>query len=402
VIRARKHLVALPATREVFVALLLLSSGAFAQTIADDFESGGLLFTDTPPGRWNSLNLLRQPQDSAAETAAAAHRGDAGLRVIDMNTQGMTPNAEVELGYQAAAGISSGDYCVRGWLRVTQQNGVGQIFPVQVETSQPQSADICEFAFDFGKVEIDVGGFDGPGSFTLYRAGDLPDGAWHLYECHTLGIGSASGARELYVDGVLLDNNPEDLTGLTLQQLNIGEAYGDVDFQGTLDFDDVRTSIGRPATFVVVSGVPASAAVGECVSLSVELRDVAGHPAAAPYDVVAGVSVSGVSAQLFSDACATPSASATVKSGQSTGAIWLRATSVGQAVIAASHLDFLSAPQQQFAIVQGSGAGGGNSGGGGSPAASRKFSVGCGCAQPGPLVLLMGLRWFRRRPARRR
>src|SRR5688572_19784447 len=102
--------------------MLLLAWAATASAVplfADDFESGNILTTDVPPGRWDDV-IWVLPSD-AGVIASAAHRGAGGLRYVDNRSiTGAGPGTTVEKDFGAPAG---GDFYARAWIRVNYLDG---------------------------------------------------------------------------------------------------------------------------------------------------------------------------------------------------------------------------------------------------------------------------------------
>lgn len=100
--------------------------GVAAQTptFSDDFETGTLLLSEMPPGRWNSA-FGGATAISMNATAAAAHRGARGMRRVDFGTGAET------LAVAHGEPNRSGDYHVRVWMRASSLGG-GSGYPLGV------------------------------------------------------------------------------------------------------------------------------------------------------------------------------------------------------------------------------------------------------------------------------
>lgn len=130
-----------------------------------------------------------------------------------------------------------------------------------------------------------LGGTDRAGGYSFVNApaGGFALGTWHLVEVAALGVGTATGRRQLWLDGtLLLAQDNIDWSGLSSTSVLIGQGWGDHSWTGQISFDDIRITDGPPAT-TLSSRVRSGAAVaGSCTPMTAELLAAAGSPAAAP------------------------------------------------------------------------------------------------------------------------
>ena len=71
--------------RGLLLALTVAFPVRASPDIASDFESGGLLKSDSPPGPW-STSWRPSSANTLATSPEAAHRGRLGLRLVDQDT----------------------------------------------------------------------------------------------------------------------------------------------------------------------------------------------------------------------------------------------------------------------------------------------------------------------------
>jgi hypothetical protein len=224
------------------VAASLLAQSAQAQTAVfrDDFESGTLLTSDTPPGQWDYKNTsASSPQVTLGLTGAAANQGSLwGLRYSDAAGNGSGSGSEPQIGRYFTA--RSGDYYVRVAFRLSGLGASGSANVVQIQGTVP-SGTMLEVGVENPGPSFFVGGFDSAGQYQSALAStSIPQGEWHVFEAVLRGVGTATASRELWIDGqrVALDS-PVAMVGQTFNHLIIGGAWVDRSFTGTLDFDDV-------------------------------------------------------------------------------------------------------------------------------------------------------------------
>jgi hypothetical protein len=297
--------------------------GTQLPTLADDFESRALL---KPDGLWD--NVINVNGNTLRAQSAAAHRGDAGLRAIDVDTtQSNYPSA-----LSSTASASTGDRAARFWVRVVATNGLSEVGIIKSEDP----------AFANGQWEVD---FDGQGRVraavwevdnfrSAYSdAGALPVGEWKLLEAVYRGAGTRDASFEVFVDGartVALENNDGRVNS---GGISVGVFFeNDRATTAPVDFDDVRFSTRPNGTRLEVVALRSA---GDCAEYEVRLVDVYGAPAAAPYDVAfAGSAPTFASADCSGAAPVLPRGATRVRAFARTEG----------GALAVAHPDFLSVP----------------------------------------------------------
>jgi hypothetical protein len=327
------------------------------EALVDDFESPGLLVTDTPAGPWTG-SVQRQTATIAIDPAAA-HRGSAGLRVTDPDSVG-TQGAVTELAFSMAP--RAGDFHARAWIRVSPTIAAGSFNPLEVLNSQASAVAMAEVILDLATGAIALGGDDRAGYITDATSASLVPGRWTLFELAVDGAGGAPGAgrRRLWVDGQLAaDRAGLDFSGAPwmVQEVEVGQPWSDDrSFTGTIDFDDVRLST-RPQVSHSVAQVPAgSYQVGSCIPVTLTLRDSASGgawPSFEPVDLAPAAS--GVAGAFFSSStCAgAPLGALSLPAGQTGGTVYFRADGYGTAVFRADSADLVPFPSAQVTVLPG-------------------------------------------------
>lgn len=139
------------ALRAVALCSVLLT-GPCAPPLADDFESGHLLFGESPPGAWTQLVPVR-PGVDAGLSAGSAHPGDAGFRVEDYDNFSSS-TAVSTLNYTMVAN-DAGYYFVRAWPRISNTNASGGAAVVEVVASSgPPSISLAAIGVRDGGREL--------------------------------------------------------------------------------------------------------------------------------------------------------------------------------------------------------------------------------------------------------
>lgn len=205
------------------LAALTLTTAGWAQTagvvLADDVETGTLQVTESPPGRWTELLILR-PSVSMTASPAAAHRGSFGIRVDDQDVGTGSDNvASVEQNIPTFA-----EGYVRAWFRHSGGAATGDQMLFQFE----QSLGDTELRVRPSMESLQVGR-RGTGSF-VYTGGvaRVEAGTWHLLELGANGYGTSQGTLRVWVDGALEWTSPTfDLTGVTVTALSLGPSWSD-------------------------------------------------------------------------------------------------------------------------------------------------------------------------------
>ncbi len=251
------------------------SPDASLPVFGDDFEHRNLLESDVPAGPWTRSMVASG--NSVAIVPEAAHRGDGGLRAIDVDTQDVFP---AFVGHDRAW---SGDQSVRTWLRVVASNDFS-------DTSLFKSD---EPSFMFGQWEVDLfpGGqvralswVDSQNAISDFSdAGVVVPGQWRLLEVLQRGAQTPDASLEVFVDGVrevALEHYPGFLSS--------GAISAGVFFQDkpaatiTVDLDDLRVANEPQPTRLALTPVRHQSGHA-CAEYRLELLDVFGGVRAAPY-----------------------------------------------------------------------------------------------------------------------
>ncbi|MBK7860970.1 MAG: hypothetical protein IPJ65_20670 [Archangiaceae bacterium] len=357
--------------------------------LSDDFESGTLLRSETPPGKWPGLTNPDPALESLAASAAAAHRGQRGLEVVDGRSMVTGPGVEARLDLTGSA--SSGALHVRFWHRVVVADPSRGVMLFRAGTG---ASEALSFYVYRGSSAGTLGGTDALDAYTRDTAPLADLGGWHLYEVSLVGLDTANGARRLWVDGQRAAERPGiDYRGFSIGSVSLGAAWETArEFTGTLHFDDFRIG-ASPHASRLVWVLPTGSPTGCCAAVTLELAASEGTSSVtAPYDVEADLSASGADSALFSDSdCTEPLDTAVIAQGESSTRLYLRAMTAGEATLTATHLDFLTG-SAATAVTQCEPADGGCG-------AVRALAAGCGChAAAGPTgVLLLALLARRRR-----
>ncbi len=319
------------------VTLVALLAGAAARAqgvvFADDFETGTLLTSEVPAGRWASLDDAT-PQEQLRSSAAAAHRGAFGARVTDAITG--ADNLSVHLYHPEPA--RTGPYYVRMWVRMVSTNN----FNVYLATTHSPASNNCSHELEFSAVQgrLNSAGW-ALGVYSSDATTTALGTAWHLIEWGMTGIGTATTRRRAWVDGALQADSTVNTTGASIGELMLGEYWGDTAWQGTIDYDDFRASTVPPASHFSLT-TAASVEAEACVTVTLSLRDsVSNALSPAPYAVVASADVTGAVDTFLDGACLTQGATWSLPAGQSTGTFSYRPRAPGSITAGAAHADFL-------------------------------------------------------------
>lgn len=269
--------------------VLVVAGAAHAQhsVLADTFEGRSDVFTGSPWG------YVFSGEGVIALSPLAAHRGDAGLRLIDT-----TANAGSDVGSKLDnpdLGVAPAASWARMWMRVVQVDQADDVIVLQLGRGGTGPAGRQQQIFVNG-YEVASDGFVAGGLVTTLR---YPlDAGWHLLELGWEGVGTSAGARELFVDGAPVgrDEGLDFSWPQTLQELNVGETYADLPFRGVIDFDDVRLSYAPPASRLTLAPGSGQLTVGRCSTVTLVLTDSHGQvvDGGAPTALKAGFALEGL------------------------------------------------------------------------------------------------------------
>lgn len=337
------------------LAVFLLAGSALASfPFETDFERG------LANAGFDTVNAPGAA-DSVFTSPLAAHRGDAGLRVVDgtsASTQGTGPSVVVNLG-------GGRPVYARFWMRVTSLDP-GTVYIVQLISSGGSVNSIEDVSLSTPDGTLGSAGADASGAYPSEAHGPVfPVSGWHLVEMNVFGVGSTSGARQVWLDGALqVERTKIDWRGLSAFRFNFGEPWANNRSQvGTLDFDDLRLSDAPMASRLAWSEQRPGAS--GCRAFTLMLVDSTGSPAPAPYPVEASLGGS-AGVTFYADAdCSRETRTTTLNPGSAKALVFARATGLGAKTLTAAQVDFLSAPLQ-------------TSGDGTQPSAvTRLYDIGC-------------------------
>lgn len=348
------------------LTLTLASAPAEAALFADDFETGTLVATDTPAGKWTStiFNASCPSPGSCtlAATAAAARRGGFGFELVDNATPtGGGTQAEIRAGLAPQTTLFG-----RFWFRAAASNGSGSVVLAQIIAGSGNAA--LDLKLGLANNTLAVGGFDTTGTYREESTQFVVDlNGWHLMEFQVSGLGTASGALRGWVDGTLrVQLTGVDLSSLQSDDLRFGEPFSDDRrFAGRLHFDDFRLDNVPQASKWALTGPVLPPPVGSCVPFSATLQNsLNGAPAAAPYPVVASLTNTGATGSFFSDSgCTAPTTTLTIGAGGQAAVVYFKPTATGIASLSVAHLDFLGATAVLQVLGNSNNPGGGTDGG---------------------------------------
>lgn len=362
----------------------------------DDFEGGGLLFSDAVPGQWK--DMTSGAPSLFGLDAGAARRGNFGLGHHDL--QSVATNGEGgRLG--TYFGLIGPALYVRFWFRMSGEPSGGAVVPAIVGV-RPSYASFFNFYVEptgrvaFGGYNVDLSQFDYDGT-----PAHVADGGWFLVEMVTDGMGSAQAARRLFINGADAGVQLANMDGGSFWRFDVGQPWGQPrTWTGNADFDDVRVS---PSILPSRVGVQPEAELvaGTCTRVGIELQNSVTGVATAPLiNVQLDLSSAGpANAQWFSsEECGASIGSITIDGSEGARSAWIRPESPGSVTLQAINSDYLGGTF----TTEVSGAP--DPDGSGRDLGRASLAVGCGCAQTDPAVLvglLLCIAGMRRRIRRR-
>ncbi|MBI3183693.1 MAG: hypothetical protein HYZ28_16265 [Myxococcales bacterium] len=313
-------------------ALCCAEAAAAPGSLFDDFESGDLT-------RWSG-GWQPAPSNSLSASKAAAHRGSFGLRLVDADG---SSGAGGQNNLEHTVNALTGRYRARFWLRLSSSNGQGMATIAKVLSDQGQAVADVKLRFPGGAVLL-AGTDLGSGYLEEATASRLALGQWHLLELELQGVGTSAGQRQLYVDGVLqATTGSRNWNGWSITKFNLGEPWSDArEFQGTIDFDDVRAGPESHPSRLALAGA-SEVAVGQCVPLAVQLRSSFGAQVAPPgISLEVLLAATGAELSFHAEAsCSQPISTVTIGPGETSASAFALPQSTGPARLEARHPDLL-------------------------------------------------------------
>ncbi len=321
----------------LLVLTVLVSAVAEAQSFFDDAETTTVTVDEQPAGRWT--NRYSVNGSTFSNRAAAAHRGNRGLRADDSTSTG-APNIQAFVQHVMTPAIT-GDYHLRFWARVSRMSASGSSFAAAIVGENRDLLNVEIFAPD-GRLRIAGFGANGWVGINLPTTTKLEADTWHLVELSVRGVGTNNGTREVHIDGRKVHSDAMPWSSWKVARLKLGAYWADpVTFTGIVDFDDVRGDTTEHASTFVVSPMGPFPA-GECTPVTVSLASSAGQPRPGPYTLNADLMIDGVAGVFFQDAaCQTPTTTVEFKKDATSATAWLLASGEGDATLVASYVDFL-------------------------------------------------------------
>jgi|APLak6261679142_1056127.scaffolds.fasta_scaffold00002_44 hypothetical protein len=372
--------------RVLAIAVFLGSLGAQAGGVfVETFEGPTFDVADTPPGLWSSFDRRAMVNDLV--TAAALHRGDAGLRVSDQATTA-AGGGDMTAWYGTLSPLTSQAH-LRFWFRLASSNDQGAI--VIGELLQSSFGALCDVQVRNPGGLLSVAGRNVGPTFSDVDSGvRLAVGAWHLLECGVRGLGTTNGERLLAFDGQLVAREAGlDFSGLSVDSVAIGEPYAVAySFGGQLDFDDVRVGNTPNASRLAIDAGPGPLVAGDCVPLVLSVLDSEGAPSALPFEVLP--SSTALQVQLFADpVCQTSAFPVRIPAGVAVLPLWMKPTRNSPASIELSFVDVFPALEAWVVVPAGVVDAGVVDAGvqeavdAGELPPPRVYPVGCGCGADG-------------------
>ncbi len=321
----------------LLIGVLLFARLATAQvTFPDNFE-GTLLQSQTPAGQWQSITSPDFPSTLAID-AAAAHRGQSGLRITDTTTLPDTGELGSAL-YRPIAGSNAQH--VRFWFRAgTLTSATNQWVNIAMIHAQSTNQAVAELYFDAQDKRLHLQAFGKTSTTPERKSVSFDATVWHLIELSTENMGSNSARASAAIDGqVSVSIAGIDWSGVNYTGLYVGQPYAaGLAFTGTLDFDDYRASAAEPASKLAFSIRPSLLRVGGCVTGLIELRTAKDAAAPAPEAVPITLSAPNFT---FGPSCQTLGSPISIAEGGSSAFFAVRADAAGMAQVRMSTPDFI-------------------------------------------------------------
>lgn len=246
----------------------------------DDFESGTLLASSSPPGKGDRVETKAQPSTTASATAASALGGRYGLEVTDTDGSGSGYGSSTFLVYEvdplatADAGADFAELDLRVHLRLTSTTTTPGIIPLQLHGNVPEAT----------VAQVVIGG-DGPTAFGTAKGmgaqvscpSEVPFslGQWHALHYRLTGLG-AQGTASFFLDGVPICTLPMDLAGVQVERLLVGTPAVVLPWRGTVSVDDLAITAHAPPPGALRLLGPLAPTAGACIPLRLEAVDAVG------------------------------------------------------------------------------------------------------------------------------
>lgn len=238
----------------------VLSSAAAAQpaSFTDGFETSGLLSTDVPPGRWDSM-ARDDAKDTIAVSTAAAHGGTQGLRMS--NEVGVANSSLALLRFISRTGAQS----VRFWYRLSTLDPGSTGYESVIEVGRSSNFfTACQLLVETSGRSWRAMGFDQDNTATIV---DLPPGSvdvgrWYRVEVELTGMGTNRGRCRVLVDGVALIDHGQKWDDVTFKAIGLGPENSGATRRAVHDFDDFE-ALAAPLAAAPDGGVADAGAAGD-------------------------------------------------------------------------------------------------------------------------------------------
>ncbi|MBX7097710.1 MAG: hypothetical protein K1X89_08360 [Myxococcaceae bacterium] len=267
---AGERVVCPPASAEPAVEPVVLAQ--------DDFESGTVLTSSTPPGKADRIELKEQPSTTASATAAAALGGRFGLEVVDTDGSGSGYGSSTFAVYEVDplattdAGRDFAEFDLRVHLRLSSTTTTPGIIPLQLHGNIPE-ATVAQFVIG-GEPPTAFGSAKGMGA-QVSCPSEVPFtlGQWHTLHYRLTGLGG-QGNASFFLDGVKTCSLPMDFAGVQVERLLVGTPAVVLPWRGTVHVDDLALTAHAPPPGALRLLGPAAPTAGACVPLRLEAVDV--------------------------------------------------------------------------------------------------------------------------------
>ncbi|MGQ0506168.1 MAG: hypothetical protein ACT4TC_12715 [Myxococcaceae bacterium] len=320
----------LPLLRCTALLSILLATRVMAAVpeFSDDFEA-------TPSfAQWTTVETPAGTE--AVVNSGAALHGSFGLRLIDSSTAaGDNTESYLTAGFPSAA---SGNLYVRFWMRRTASTGTSATSLMQLRSrlSTNDATAIVELLVRTDTNRLTLLGANASNTYAVVDTTQVVAlGEWHLYELRARGIGTATGSRQLYLDGELIAETTGVVwTGMAVHELVLGVGWSAPRTStGTLDYDDFRVSQSTFASRLIWTAQSA-ASLGDCVPLTLNVRDATGT---APVNMSPAFTAQLTGGTFYSSAtCQSSVTQLSFAAGVTSAQTYFRATTVGESTLVAT------------------------------------------------------------------
>ncbi len=299
--------------RLVMCCASLFASLAHAQLINETMESGALA---SPWELTQKAGITCQP------SAAAAHRGLAGLRLVDAEN---TVDAAPGTFWAYPLSLLNPVLYTRFWVRRVSQTpgGMAMWSVFERKGNAGNQGTALAWGFDYqGQLDVTDQGLLENGSIGYHQeeTGVRLDGGWQLLETAMSGLGGLATVRYAVDGKVVAERVGVPAYADRYSALEVGEVYAnDTGFQCTVDFDDLRVD-ALPLASRLELRIEDGVREASCTPLTVRLLPTFGALDAgvtdavpAPYDVA--LAFTGLGPVFTDAACRNQTTTPTLSTG---------------------------------------------------------------------------------------